>query len=133
MGEWVAAIGGAIGIITPIVTAFLFRKENKKIKGAEADKAQAEASKAEADLTTMAAREWKDIADNRERKLQDAYLQIKEKDTQITGLYDVVGTWRDQCDEKDKRIHELELKIMSYEIRLCNRRGCAEREPQTGY
>lgn len=105
---------------------WMYRKENKRIKQAEADKA-------EADLNTLAAREWKEIADNRERKLQDAYLQIKEKDSQITGLYDVVGAWRDQCDEKDKRIHELELKIMSYEIRLCNRRGCAEREPQTGY
>ena len=31
------------------------------------------------------------------------------------------------------RIHELELKLMSYEMRLCNRRGCADREPQMGF
>lgn len=126
MGEWVAAIGGAIGIITPIVTAFLFRKENKKIKGAEADKAQAEASKAEADLTTMAAREWKDIAENREEKL-------KKKEEIITQLYKTISEWRDNYNAVNDELHALKVELIKDKITHCEVERCPDRKPKTGF
>lgn len=123
MNEWLANLSNLVGVLSAAGLlgggVWLYRRENKRIK-------RAEASKAEADLHSMAAHEWKDLAEAREVKLQ-------KKEEQITGLFDQIGKWRDKCDEKDTRIHELELKLMSYEMRLCNRRGCADREPQTGF
>lgn len=130
MTEWLTNISNLLSVLSAAGLlgggVWMYRRENRRIK-------QAEAAKAEADLNTLAAHEWQGIAENREDKLRDAYTQIKEKDAQITTLFDQIGQWRDRCDEKDTRIHELNLKLMSYEIRLCNRRGCADREPQSGY
>lgn len=123
MTEWLTNISNLLSVLSAAGLlgggVWMYRRENRRIK-------QAEAARAEADLNTLAAHEWKEIADHREQKL------IK-RDEQITALYDQLGRWRDRCAEKDTRIHELELKLMSYEIRLCNRRGCPDREPQSGY
>lgn len=123
MTEWLTNISNLLSVLSAAGLlgggVWMYRRENRRIK-------QAEAAKAEADLNTLAAHEWKEIAEIREVKLQ-------KKEEQITGLFDQIGKWRDRCDDKDTRIHELELKLMSYEMRLCNRRSCAEREPQTGY
>lgn len=123
MDNWITELSSLINVLSACGLigggVWMYRKENRRIKQAEADKA-------EADLNTLAAHEWKEIADNREQKLA-------KRDEQISALFDQIGRWRDRCDEKDTRIHELELKRMSYEIRLCNRRGCPDREPQSGF
>lgn len=123
MTEWLTNISNLLSVLSTAGLlgggVWMYRRENRRIK-------QAEAARAEADLNIIAAHEWKEIADHREQK-----LEIRDK--QITGLFDQIGQWRDRCNEKDTRIHELELKLMSVEIRLCNRRGCANREPQSGY
>lgn len=123
MTEWLTNISNLLSVLSAAGLlgggVWMYRRENRRIK-------QAEAARAEADLNIIAAHEWKEIADHREQK-----LEIRDK--QITGLFDQIGQWRDRCNEKDTRIHELELKLMSVEIRLCNRRGCANREPQSGY
>ena len=123
MTEWLTNISNLLSVLSAAGLlgggVWMYRRENRRIK-------QAEAARAEADLNTLAAHEWKEIADHREQKLA-------KRDEQITTLYDQLGRWRDRCDEKDTRIHELELKLMSLEIRLCNRRGCPDREPQSGF
>lgn len=130
MNEWVTNFSNLLSVLSACGLLgggmWLYRRENKRIK-------KAEAAKAEADLNSLASKEWKEIAENREQKLDAALSRNKELSEQVTGLFDVIGQWRDRCDEKDTRIHELELKIMSDSIRLCNKRGCAEREPQTGF
>ncbi len=123
MTEWLTNISNLLSVLSAAGLlgggVWMYHRENRRIK-------QAEAARAEADLNTLAAHEWKEIADHREQK-----LEIRDK--QITALFDQIGQWRDRCDEKDTQIHKLEIKLMSLEIRLCNRRGCADREPQSGY
>lgn len=123
MTEWLTNISNLLSVLSAAGLlgggVWMYRRENRRIK-------QAEAARAEADLNTLAAHEWKEIADNREQKLT-------KRDELVAALHDQLGRWRDRCDEKDTRIHELELKLMSLEIRLCNRRGCADREPQSGF
>lgn len=128
--DWLTDISNLISILSAAGLlgggVWMYRRENRRIK-------QAEAARAEADLNTLAAHEWREIADHREQKLLSAHARANELTEKITAMFDQIGRWRDRCDEKDTRIHELELKLMSYEIRLCNRRGCADREPQSGF
>ncbi|MDE5944362.1 MAG: hypothetical protein K2G93_02110 [Rikenella sp.] len=123
MTEWITNISNLLSVLSAAGLlgggVWMYRRENRRIK-------QAEAARAEADLNIIAAHEWKEIAEHREQK-----LEIRDK--QITGLFDQIGQWRDRCNEKDMQIHRLELQLESQKIRLCNRRGCPVREPQSGY
>ena len=128
--EWITALTNIISLLSAggLVGGgvWLYRRENKRIK-------QAEAEKAEADLTTLAAHEWKEIAENRERKNKDLNDQLKLKDNKIEELYGLNGGWRDKYNELENKLHQLEVERIREQVRVCNRPKCAERDPPTGF
>lgn len=87
---------------------------------------RAEAQQVETNNAIAIANEWQEVSKSKDVKLD-------QKDAKIDSMYILLSKVRDRCDEKDIRIHELELKIISDSIRLCNKRGCAERDPPTGF
>lgn len=106
-------------LLTGGVSWIAFYKISKRLKGAEA-------RKAEQDNDISLAKEWRDTAEGRERKLT-------EKELKIDALYVELSKWRDENYALRSQIHELHLHNVSMEYRVCNRRGCSEREPQTGF
>ncbi len=130
MNEWLANLSNLVGVLSAAGLlgggVWLYRRENKRIK-------RAEASKAEADLNTMAAHEWKEIAENREAKNKDLNDQIKSKDVKIESLYEVKGELQKKCNELENKLHQMEVERIREQIRICNRPKCADREPQTGF
>lgn len=123
MTEWLTNISNLLSVLSAAGLlgggVWMYRRENRRIK-------QAEAAKAEADLNTLAAHEWKEIAEIREVKLQ-------KKEEQITGLFDTVGQWRDKYNELESKLHRLEVERIKEQIRICNKPKCADREPQSGF
>lgn len=115
-------------ILTVIITAvgslmswegvrwFLTRKSNTRIVEAEADKAEV---KAEADefhhLREMV--EW----------LQE---RLKEKEERFADQTKLVRQIQRELLEAEKKVAILETERS---MKLCERRGCLQREPQSGY
>ena len=58
---------------------------------------------------------------------------IAEKEAKIDALYIQIGAQRDAYNEKVEENTELKVYKATNEVKLCMRRGCADREPQSGY
>lgn len=110
---------GAGGLGTFVGSYVLFYRANKRKNEATATIAEAEAIKA-------FAAEWKEIADARDIKLD-------QKDAKIDSMYIVLNDWRDKFNAKSDECQTIKLENQSLKFRLCNKRGCEGREPQTGY
>lgn len=117
--QLIMIIFGAGGVGTFVGSYVLFYRANKRKNEATATIAEAEAIKA-------FAAEWKEIADARDIKLD-------QKDEKIDRLYIEVNDWRDKFNAKSNESQTLKLENQSLKFRLCNKRGCEGREPQTGY
>lgn len=123
MTEWLTNISNLLSVLSAAGLlgggVRMYRRENRRIK-------QAEAAKAEVDLNTLAAHEWKEIAENRE-------VKINKKDEKIEELYKENREWRDKYNELESKLHRLEVERIKEQIRICNKPKCADREPQSGY
>lgn len=123
MTEWLTNISNLLNVLSAAGLlgggVWMYRRENRRIK-------QAEAAKAEADLNTLAAHEWREIAENRE-------VKINKKDEKIEELYKENREWRDKYNELESKLHRLEVERIKEQIRICNKPKCADREPQSGF
>ncbi len=123
MTEWLTNISNLLSVLSAAGLlgggVWMYRRENRRIK-------QAEAARAEADLNTLAAHEWREIAENRE-------VKINKKDEKIEELYKENREWRDKYNELESQLHRLEVERIKEQIRICNKPKCADREPQSGY
>ncbi len=123
MTEWLTNISNLLSMLSAAGLlgggVWMYRRENRRIK-------QAEAARAEADLNILAVHEWKEIAEHREEKL-------KKREEQITGMFEQIGKWRDRCNELENKLHHAEVERIKEQIRICNKPKCADREPQSGY
>ncbi|WP_294599572.1 hypothetical protein [uncultured Rikenella sp.] len=123
MTEWLTNISNLLSVLSAAGLlgggVWMYRRENRRIK-------QAEAARAEADLNTLAAHEWREIAENRE-------VKINNKDEKIEELYKENREWRDKYNELESKLHRLEVERIKEQIRICNKPKCADREPQSGY
>lgn len=123
MTEWLTHISNLLSVLSAAGLlgggVWMYRRENRRIK-------QAEAARAEADLNTLAAHEWREIAENRE-------VKINKKDEKIEELYKENREWRDKYNELESKLHRLEVERIKEQIRICNKPKCADREPQSGY
>ncbi len=123
MTEWLTHISNLLSVLSAAGLlgggVWMYRRENRRIK-------QAEAARAEADLNTLAAHEWREIAENRE-------VKINKKDEKIEELYKENREWRDKYNELESQLHRLEVERIKEQIRICNKPKCADREPQSGY
>ena len=123
MTEWLTNISNLLSVLSAAGLlgggVWMYRRENRRIK-------QAEAARAEADLNTLAAHEWREIAENRE-------VKSNKKDEKIEELYKENREWRDKYNELESQLHRLEVERIKEQIRICNKPNCADREPQSGF
>lgn len=95
-----------------IPTSILFFCANKK-------KAMAEAKAAEIANGITLAREYRDLAEKRE-------AQLDQREQLVSDLYRQIDDWRKQCTE-------MEVWKAKNEYRICEKRGCPDRTPPTGF
>ena len=76
---------------------------------------------------------WKEIANERQEELAEKTTQNAELNTKIDSLYSVNASWRDKYNAKDEELTQLKVYKATNEVKLCLRRNCQDREPQTGY
>ena len=96
-------------------------------------KAKAEARASEIDNMKEVADGWKALAEERQEANAEKEARIKELTQQIDDRYADIGQWRDKCAAQQEEISSLKVKIVKNEVKLCMRRGCSDREPQSGY
>lgn len=108
------------------LTSLFYFKLSRRLKSAEANKADAEVEKAKLENELSVAKEWKEIAQERERR-------IDAKDKKIDDLYLEISGWRDKYNVLDRASAEKDIALIQAAFKSCNRRGCADREPQTGF
>lgn len=108
------------------LTSLFYFRLSRRLKSAEANKADTEVEKAKLENELSVAKEWKDIASERERR-------IDAKDKKIDDLYLEISGWRDKYNKLAAEAAEKDIAMIQAVFKTCNRRGCADREPQTGF
>ncbi len=117
--EIIALILSAFSTLGLTAGGLWLRRENKR-------KANAEAVQVETNNAILASHEWKSIAENREEKLI-------AKDKKIEELYLAMDESRKVYNQKVVENSELCIELASQKPRVCNRPGCRDREPQSGF
>ena len=114
-----------MGIISLIINLLLgsggvwLWRETRRIK-------KAEAVREETNNAILAGNEWKEIAEKRESEIERLNTLLDER-------------WADKAKDRatifklleEKHDYSIQLQIANF--KLCNRRGCPDREPQTGF
>ena len=108
------------------LTTLFYYKLSRRLKNAEANKADAEVEKAKLENELSVAKEWKEIASERERR-------IDLKDAKIDALYVEISQWRDRYNKLAGEAAQKDIELLQAAYRICNRPGCPDREPQTGF
>lgn len=122
--EWLDTFIGLIGGSTLVTLATLpsiIKKAKTDVVAAQLDNMQ------------KVADGWKAIADERQEACQEKERVIAEKDAKIDALYIQLGTQREAYNAKVEENTELKVYKATNEVKLCMRRGCGDREPQSGY
>lgn len=129
--DWVEIIIGAVSggaLVSLLTIPFAIKK------------AKAEARAAELDNIQKVADGWEKLCDERQEECDHKETLVREKEQRIDelngridNLYVSVGEWRDKYTAQQEEIASLKVKIATDEVKLCMVRGCANREPQSGY
>lgn len=98
-----------------------------------AKKAKADARAAEIDNIQKVADGWKALAEERQEANKEKDTRIEELIAQIDARYIDIGEWRDKYNAKCEEITELKVQIASNAPKICEKRGCGDRTPPTGY
>lgn len=94
-------------------------RETRRIK-------RAEAVREETNNAILAGHEWKDIAEKRETEINRLNTLLDER-------------WKDKVKDRDTIFKLLEeknnisMQLQIANFKLCERRGCADRTPPTGF
>lgn len=122
--EWLDTFIGLIGggtLVTLATLPSIIKKAKTDVVAAQLDNMQ------------KVADGWKAIADERQEACQEKERVIAEKDAKINALYIQLGTQREAYNAKVEENTELKVYKATNEVKLCMRRGCGDREPQSGY
>ena len=122
--EWLDTFIGLIGggtLVTLATLPSIIKKAKTNVVAAQLDNMQ------------KVADGWKAIADERQEACQEKERVIAEKDAKIDALYIQLGTQREAYNAKVEENTELKVYKATNEVKLCMRRGCGDREPQSGY
>jgi hypothetical protein len=122
--EWLDTFIGLIGggtLVTLATLPSIIKKAKTDVVAAQLDNMQ------------KVADGWKAIADERQEACQEKERVIAEKDAKIDALYIQLGTQREAYNAKVEENTELKVYKATNEVKLCMRRGCGDREPQSGY
>ena len=101
-------------------------KQEQKKRDAEASVTSADAESKAVQIALDSAREWKSIAEERETK-------IDLRDSKIDELYNDRRKDRELIFSLQEENANLKVCKTEMKMRLCSRKLCAQREPQTGY
>ena len=122
--EWLDTFIGLIGggtLVTLATLPSIIKKAKTDVVAAQLDNMQ------------KVSDGWKAIADERQEACQEKERVIAEKDAKIDALYIQLGTQREAYNAKVEENTELKVYKATNEVKLCMRRGCGDREPQSGY
>ena len=122
--EWLDTFIGLIGggtLVTLATLPSIIKKAKTDVVAAQLDNMQ------------KVADGWKAIADERQEACQEKERVIADKDAKIDALYIQLGTQREAYNAKVEENTELKDYKATNEVKLCMRRGCGDREPQSGY
>lgn len=128
-----------IPMIATVVTALggleLFkwlytRRSKRKESMANAEKAEAEAEKAEVEVESLELKNEEDEFHFLRDRLKYKDEELMAKDKRITELVERVIEKTMENGTLSARISALEAER---KMKLCERRGCPERQPQSGY
>lgn len=94
-------------------------RETRRIK-------RAEAVREETNNAILAGHEWKDIAEKREKEIDRLNTLLDER-------WEEKGKDRDTIFKLLEEKNDISMKLQIANFKLCKQRGCAKREPQTGF
>ena len=118
--EIVSIIGSLVSsAVLPLLTALLFYDSKKR-------KANAEARRAELDNLTVYADEWKALYEQRDKR-------VDELNAKIDQLYQEKETDRQRIRELQEKNTQLTLDLQAANFKKCEKKGCGDRQPPTGY
>lgn len=113
-------VGGAVSsIVLPLLGIFLFYNAKER-------KAYAEARKAEMDNLTGYATEWKELYEQRDRR-------VNELNQKIDQLYEEKEADRQRIRELQEKTTALALDNQVLRIKECQVKGCGKRVPPSDY
>jgi hypothetical protein len=125
----VATVMGAVGGLEFFKWLYT-RRSKRKESIANAEKAEAEADKVAVEVESMEIKNREDEFHLLWERLRYKDEELVGKDKRITELVDIILAKTMDIGELSARIRELEAER---KMKLCERRGCVERQPQSGY
>jgi hypothetical protein len=125
----VATVMGAFGGLELFKWLYT-RRSKRKESMANADKAEAEAEKAEVEVESLELKNEEDEFHFLRDRLKYKDEELMAKDKRITELVERVIEKTMENGTLSARISALEAER---KMKLCERRGCPERQPQSGY
>lgn len=114
INDWLALIGalGGLEAIKWVVSFYVNRKTNARKEDATADSMENE---------------------NERKQVDWLEKRLAERDTKIDAIYAELRQEQAAHLEDIHRKHELELRLKEAEIKKCDVRGCANRQPPSDY
>ena len=127
LSEIISLIGGAVTSIgIPLIGLFMFHDSKKRREAAKAKLAEAEARKAELDNIASFAEEWKALYEQRDKRVDELNVKIDQ-------LYQDKETDRQRIRELQEKNTQLTLDLQAANFKKCEKKGCGDRQPPTGY
>lgn len=96
-------------------------------------KAKAEAQASVIDNIQRVADGWEKLSNERQEENESLKEECHNKDKKIDDLYLEIGEWRNKYYEKGEELHKLREEKAISDYQKCEKRGCADRIPPTGY
>lgn len=121
--EWIQLILGFVG--GGLVSVLTIPSIIKKSK-AEANAAEIENMKSVTDG-------WKELAEERQEANKEKDARIAELTKQVDERYEDIGNWRDKYNTQQEEMTSLKVQLASQIPKICEKRGCDDRTPPTGY
>lgn len=121
LNDWLAiieAIGGS-STITWLITFWVNRKTNARKEDASAD--------------GMEIQNLLNIINAQSSQIDNQEKRMATRDAKVDFLYSENNKLRSEQLELIKERHELELRLKEAEIKKCDVRGCANRQPPSDY
>ena len=121
LNEWLTMLGavGGTSTITWFVTFWVNRKTN--------------ASKEDASAAGMEIQNLLSIITAQSTQIDNQEKRMGVRDTKVDFLYSENNKLRSDQLELIREKHELELRLKEAELKKCDVRGCANRQPPSDY
>lgn len=121
INDWLAIIGaiGGSSTITWLITFWVNRKTNARKEDASAD--------------GMEIQNLLNIINAQSSQIDNQEKRMATRDAKVDFLYSENNKLRSEQLELIKDRHELELRLKEAEIKKCDVRGCANRQPPSDY